>query len=158
MSAASQYKPKRRFRHELYSLAAVLAVPVAVSLVFPYSALSWRATEETRVERAPCAFASLSAEARDAAIAAARSAIRTTTDEMRSLRTDLSIAAIPDEDLGAISDISWRPRVGVSPIERLAEPILPASSAAPAPRRISRDGDDSLPLQFSREELLETDF
>ena len=37
-----RYPPKRRLVNEVYSLAAVLWIPAAVALVFPFSAFTFR--------------------------------------------------------------------------------------------------------------------
>lgn len=155
MSAEGTYRPKRRIRHEVYSLLAVLAVPLAVAFVFPYQALSWKAQPDVSQSRAPCAFVHLSADERENAIAAARSAIRTTPDQMRSLRADLSMAAVPDEDLSAVSDVSARARLDYDRPERFQTPVFPSSFAAPPPVRLGRDAKpDAASSAFTRNDML----
>ena len=156
-SERQSYRPKRHLRNELYSLALVLAAPVGVVAVFPCSALSFRPAHSDAAEtvpRARCSFIALTQEQADAAVQAARAAIRTSHEGISALRADLSISAIPSER-GGVADVTER--FGVAPMADAVydAPPMPPTLAAPPPEKITPEPAGAGPADaFSREDLL----
>lgn len=155
--AHQSYRPKRHLRNEIYSLALVLAAPIGVVAVFPCAALSFHPVRDAAPEAAPyaaCSFIALTQEQADAAVQAARAAIRTSHEGISALRADLSISAIPPER-GGVADVTER--FGVTPMADAAydPPPLPRTMAAPKPGKIAQEPTDAAPKDaFSRDDLL----
>lgn len=155
MTPRPQYKPKRHIRHEVYSLLAVLAAPVVLAFVFPYSAIGFRSEAPKSAARPTCSFVTLSPDETDAAIAAARAAIKTSSTAIGRIRADLSLSAIPEEASIAVADISERHTVApVGTIEYRAM-LLPPTMAAPRPERIKAAAPPAPQPAFSRSTLIE---
>lgn len=151
-----QYRPKRHIRHEIYSLIAVLCAPFIIAIVFPYGAIGFRAADEKPAAPSLCAFVTLSEEETDAAIAAARSAIKTSSGSLARLRADLSLSSIPEESSLDVADISQRTSFPKPGIVTFDDPLLPATCAAPPPATIAPSGDKpAKSLPFPRLELLQ---
>lgn len=154
------YHPKRHLRNEIYSLALILVAPVGVIAVFPYASLSFvpaGIADEgiVPVRHSFCSFISLTDEQADAAVQAARSAIKTAHEGISALRADLSMSAIPAEH-DSVADLTERH--GIAPMGDAPYDVLPLppSNAAPQPERIIHDPDaDKPPLAFPRDEMLE---
>lgn len=155
MSERIQYRPKRHIRHEIYSLAAVMLPPVILAFVFPYAAVLFRPSQVTQMQTSSCAFVSLSDEETDAAIAAARSAIKTSSENSRRLLADLSLSSIPEELSIAVADISQRTGIGSPACAPYNSAMMPPSCAAAKPDRIdAASGEAPASLPFPRDELL----
>ena len=152
------YKPKRHLRHEIYSLVLVLSTPLAVLSVLPYAALSIQPEKQESSSppgRPFCSFVVLSDKQADAAVQAARSAIKTAREGISRMRANLSLSEIPEET-GCVSDPSERQ--GVAQITDVPYDVLPLpeSCAASQPFKIPFDASSTnLPSAFSREEMLE---
>lgn len=150
-------RPKRPLRYELYSLVAVLSVPVALLLAFPRAAVGFKAAPDVPRHPAGCAFVVLSEEEEQTALSNARAAWKVNAEGVRSLRADLSVEAMPDEAPHAVMSLDERTRApqakplayGISP--------MPPSLAAPRPVRISAPTDADEGLAFPRKQLLNID-
>lgn len=151
-------KPKRQWRYELYSLAAVLAVPLAVLFVFPYEAVGFTAAADEPPRTASCAFVTLTEDEESAALSAARAAWKVSAEGVRRMRADLSVDAMPEEVPRAVMDVSERTRAARASSVAYDELPMPSTRAAGAPVRIAAPAagrEDGLP--FSRKELLNID-
>ena len=151
------YRPKRHLRHEIYSLALVLAAPLGVMAIFPFASLSFHPAESSpsAVHRPACSFVVLTDEQADAAVQAARSAIKTSHEGISTLRADLSIFAVPAER-GGVADVGERQ--GVAPVGDVPYDVLPLpkSFAAPKPARTPSDpAANVIKPPCSRDDLLE---
>lgn len=148
-------KPRKALRYEFYSLVAVMSVPLALALCFPYAAIGFEPKAETRMPRAACAFVTLRPDEETDILAAARAAWKVSAGRVRRMRADLSLAEMPDDTAGAIADIVDRQRYPVSGPIRFDALPLPPSLAAPPPARIEADpiAAESA-LAFPRQELL----
>lgn len=152
------YRPKRHLRHEIISLALVLAAPVCVLAIFPFASLSFspQVPEEAAVAHRPaCSFVVLTDEQADAAVQAARAAIKTSHEGISTLRADLSIFAIPVES-GGVADVAERQ--GALPMSDAPFDVLPLppSLAAPPPTRFPSDPAAAVVHPaFSRDDMLE---
>lgn len=157
MDSHPAYRPKRHLRYEIYSLALVLIAPVGVLVVFPFASLSFHAAQEAKPvhRQSVCSFVALTEQQVDAAVEAARSAIKTAQDGISALRADLSISAIPAEN-GGVADVSERK--GAPPLADAkydALPIPPTLAAPPPVRILASPFDMESPPAFSRDDMLE---
>ena len=134
------YRPKRSVRHEIYSLAIVLIAPLLITCFFPYHALGWRASEHAAAPRTFCAFISLSEAESDAAIASARAAIRTAAERVNRVRADLTVADVPEAEIGETVAIDARAKPVAGGTVFAGEGPLPPSQAADFPARL-KSGD-----------------
>lgn len=156
---ASLTKPRRPLRYEFYSLAAVMAVPLALALCFPYDAVRRASVAEIPPARPACVFVTLTPDEESDILAAARAAWKVSSAGVRRLRADLSLAELPDDAASAVADIADRRRYPHPPAVRFADSPLPPTLAAPPPERIAADPavaeEDA--LAFPRKELLKID-
>ena len=88
-------RPMRGIRHEVFTLALVASVPVALALVFPYDALGFRPAPCAGAAQASCAFVALDAAEERAVLAAARTAWQVDSKSVAGLRIDLSSGDLP---------------------------------------------------------------
>ncbi len=152
-------KPRRPLRYELYSLASVLAIPVALCFIFPVEAIGFRAAPDPAVGApASCAFVVLTEEEAARAVSDARAAWRVDAAGVRRLRVDLSVVTMPEEPHGAVMKATERERI---PPPRILSPTtepLPPTRAAERPEKISAPDDSSDDgFAFPRKDLLKLD-
>jgi len=147
-------RPRRQLRHELYSLASVLAIPAAISLVFPYEAVKFEPAGGAARHKARCSFVELTEGDEAAALASARAAWKVGASSVRSLRADLSVAAMPEESAMPVMDVSERTRAAPAGAVGYDAPPMPRTMAAPAPRRISAEGGADDLSAFPRDEMM----
>ena len=148
-------RPMRGIRHEVFTLALVASVPVALALVFPYDALGFRPAPCAGAAQASCAFVALDAAEERAVLAAARTAWQVDSKSVAGLRIDLSSGDLPPAPVRTVE--LRRPVRGESAAAVPFEPdMLPPTFAAPAPRQIKPDAYTNAPA-FPREELLRID-
>lgn len=148
----------RRARSEALSLAAALALPAAVFLSFPYSALRF-VPSPAAAERPPsAAFVVLAPEEEARAMQRAKAAGRKGPADAAIRPSDLILNALPDDapaPLVRLADRARPPapgRIGWRP-----PPYLP-TCAAPDPAAIPAERDETPPTRgFTREDLLKTD-
>lgn len=150
-------RPRRQLRHELYSLASVLAIPAAVAFVFPYEAVNFEPSADPARDEARCSFVELTEGDEAAAMSSARAAWKVGASVVRSLRADLSVAAMPEESAKPVMDVSERTRVAGAAAVGYDAPPMPRTMAAPAPKRIPADADAGDGRAFPRVELLDLD-
>lgn len=148
-------KPMRSIRREVFALALMASVPVALALVFPYDALAFRPARDHGVPRATCAFVTLDEAEERAALAAARTAWQVDSKSVAGLGPDLSSGDLPPAPVRTVE--LRRPVRGESAAAVPFEPdMLPPTFAAPAPRKIEQETYIDEPA-FPREELLKID-
>ena len=159
MSARAVFRPKRRLRYEVYTLSAVLAVPVALALAFPYDTVSFTAAPDVPRPGAFCAFVSLSEEEEDLAMTASRTAWKVSAEDVRSLRPDLSMDSAPEEPIGSVTSLSGRTPLAPPTTLGACAPALPPTRAASEPFRIVGEPppDEDETLAFPRKEMLQID-
>ena len=148
-----RYPPKRRIVNEVYSLAAVLWIPAAVALVFPFSAFTFRPAPVSPSTRASCACIELSASESAAALASARAALKTGDGGMSGHYADLSIDALPVTPVGGIVEMPKSDAESRMPLTYFGVP-LPASMKANAPERLEKEVSEAKDA-FPRESLLD---
>ncbi len=152
-------RPLRRFRHELLSFALVSSVPVALALVFPYEALSFRVGGEKRETSPRCAFVTLAAEEERAALAAARASWQVDASGVVGVRADLSTGDLPPEPIRPVIPVRPSARGSADISANYVPNALPSSVGAPAAAQMKAEGEESRAgrMAFSREELLNID-
>ena len=145
-------------RSELASALVVMAVAVAVALIFPRDALVFRATPSASDRSASAAFVRLTAAEESRAIRKAKTSWQEGADDaVRNLRADVFFSELPKERFESVMSVEDR-RLSYEP-RRIGSPLPPflPSRRAEAPRRISADGKNEEPMPFSRAELLRID-
>ena len=157
---ASSPKPKRPLKNDLYSLAVVLIVPLSVMLAFPYSAIGFSAA---RREKSPasCAFVTLSGEAEEMAIEAARSAWKGGLAKGRDDLPELGLLAptLPKADFGPLVSMGDMPPPEAHRTVQYDSLPMPPSLAAKGAQKLSSPKsaeDDAMP--FPKGEMLKIDF
>lgn len=147
----------RSARSEALSLGVALALPVAVFLAFPYSALRF-VPMPTAAERPPfAAFVTLTPEQEARAMQRAKTAGRSDPSGVAIRPSDLILRTLPDDAPAPVVRISDRARppapkrIGWRP-----SPYLP-TCAAPAPAVLPSEQDEAPPFGFSKEQLLKLD-
>ena len=145
----------RSLRHELFSTTVVLALPVAIVLAFPRSAINFRANGMPLATPAPVAFVTLSEEESAAFLGSARTAWQADASTGQRMRMRLPLGELPDETVGPLLDVglATRHRDELEPVAYRPPPWRP-SLAAPPPVRIGPVAEDKTPLPFPRDELL----
>ena len=150
-------KPMRSVGRELFSLALMASVPVAIALVFPYEAMNFRA-ERGGESRAACAFVTLGEEEERAALASARTAWQVDSRSVRRLRVDLSSGELPSAPVRPVLPSRPQRGEGAASETTYVPNALPPTVAAPAPTVIAPDtAAPAAKPAFSRDELLKID-
>ena len=147
----------RSVRSEIASVLTVLAVPVLIACALPYEALRFRASETPPRRTFVAAIVRLSPQAELQAMKTAKTSWRG-SDGARSLRADLFVAELPDDEGSRpVMSAGERARLPDPPVADCGwTPFLP-SRKAPPPRKIAPDAAADAGLTFSREELLKID-
>ena len=153
MSEFRRYRPKRRMTSEIYSLALILWLPVAVALVFPFGAIGFSASDGSAVRRGSCRFVELTAAESAAAIETARSALKTAGGGVRGLYADLSVDAVPVDQISGVASSEMLPPKDPAPVPYSGFPLPPTLSAVKAPR-IEPDGSGDGSV-FGRNDMLD---
>ena len=154
MSGARRYGCCRSLRSELARLVPVLAMPLAIMCVFPRRSVGFVAAKSPEPRAPSCAFVRLTEAEEAALLAASRSAWRVDPGDVRTLRTDLSIDALPDGPV--VPMMAERP--ASAPVPRAltwVSSLLPPGCGAAAPARIPVETPGERGAEaFPREELL----
>ena len=143
----------RSWRSETVTMAMVLAVPACIAVIFPYDALSFRASEKPVCRPPFAAFVSLDASGERRALTAAKSSWRGGSDSRR-MRADLSFGVLPNDDTAVeLLPIDSRSRAPQArPVACGMPPFLPSRAAGKAVKIAADAEADDLP--FPRRELL----
>lgn len=138
----------RSVRSELLGLSVIAAMPVAIMLVFPYSAVGFKARTPPP-HAASVAFVELDESAEAEALNSARTLWRMESSASRRLRARLPLAGLPDDEPGIklqlpVVDSStapqgpayragaWCPSTAVRRLVQLpASPVKPRTPAFP---------------------------
>lgn len=157
MSERLKFRPRKHLRYELYSLTAIVSIPIALVAAFPYSSVAFTASESRPAPAPRCAFVELTEEEEASALAAARAAWKVSAEGVRRMRLDLSIESAPEDPVTSVSDIRDRARPPSAPTVRLDAPALPPTMAAPPPAQIAPWSGEDDGGAFPRRELLQID-
>jgi hypothetical protein len=148
-----RYPPKRRLANELYSLATILWIPVAVALVFPFGAFTFRPAAIPPAPPASCAFVELTAAESAAALASARAALKTGDGGISRHYADLSIDALPITLVGGVAEMPMTDAASRAPLAYMGVP-LPVTMKADRPKRLVKEPSEDKDA-FPRESLLD---
>lgn len=143
----------RSVRSELSGLLTVLAIPLGIAAVFPYSALRFEPAAVTAPERPFAAFTELTPEAEREALKAAKTSGRAAAGGMRNLRADLFLAELPDDRPEPVAAVGARTRPAAPPAVPYGTPAYRPSLAAPPPAVIAPVKAPEAPV-FSKAEML----
>lgn len=148
----------RSLSRELMSVLTVVALSVAVVLVFPFDAVGFRPQRAPVSQSASAAFVSMTAEEQVAAMRSARTAWQVDSVGVRRLRADLSVGELPEDPSTSSLKVGLKPvRVGLQPVGYGLQ-AYPCTQAAPAAAPIAKPKDEpETRPAFSREELLKLD-
>ena len=150
----------RSTRSECLSLVTALALPAAVFLVFPYSALLRFVPVPAPTECPPfAAFATLTPEQEARAMQRAKTSVRRETANAAIRPSDLILRELPDDAPAPIVRISSRLRPpAAARVAWRPPPYLPSQAAPPPPAIVSeKDAAAPPPAVFPKESLLKMD-
>lgn len=157
---ASRAKPKRPLKNDLYSLAAVMAVPFAVMLAFPYSAVGFSAATRS-LRPAGCAFVILDADMEERAVEAARSAWKGVSARELDESAELGLLSptLPEYDFGPLVSMDDMIPGGTRRSEKYDGLPMPPSMAAKKPQKLlpAKSAEDDA-LAFPKGEMLKMEF
>ena len=142
-------------RRAAATMLTTLALPVAVVMSFPYSAVSFRAAEERTSPAPSVALISLSPEEEDLAIRATKGIWRGEVSAAERVRTWLPLVELPEDEEGPIMDMNFTLPAGRRKLIAYRPPPLMPSMAAPAVAPLGVEPQTSSQTTFSRKELLE---
>ena len=141
---------------ELVSVLTVMAVPAAIALVFPYSALGFRAVAPKRPPEVTAALVRLSAEGERSAVQSAKNSWRGEDGNVRHLRAEMSFGELPEPPRTSVLSVEERSRRPVPPVATGGiPPYLPSLEAAPPETIGAEKAAPELP--FAKEEFLRID-
>lgn len=148
-------KPRRRLRSELLSLMPILALSLALALLFPYKAIGFREAAPHPRTSPSCKVVELGEGVEERALDLVRAAFAVKSDRFQSMGEDLLLALLPEEALAPILSPSDRPPL--APPAAIPHEVIPMppSLAADDPEPIPEDGPSRPAVAtFPREELL----
>lgn len=139
---------------ELATLATVLAVPMAICLVFPYEALHFKASSGRSEAGPSLAIVQLSSAEERKAIRVARMSLRGDDESVRRLHADIYLEELPEDPVSSVLSVEERHLAAPPPVVECGlMPFLP-SQAAPPPARIAPGEASGADLAFPRQEML----
>ena len=144
---------KKSLRSEILSIVAVLGMPAAIVLTFPFSAVKFNAASEKTSISPSVAFVQLSPDEEAAALRAAKGSGSSGAGGVKNLRAELYFGDLPaskNEPALDFSDRHTKQRIFNS--ETWPPPFMP-SQAAQKPIKILPEKEAPEPETFSREEL-----
>ena len=151
-------KPRRPLRNELLSLLPILALPLAVGLLFPYEAVGFRGTSARRGTPPSCTFVELGEGVEERALDLVRAAFSVKPELFRSMREDLLLSPLPEEAAAPILTPDDRRPPAPSRVVVYDVLPMPPTLAASDPEPVAEDGPARPePPAFPREELLKID-
>lgn len=143
----------KRVVYEVFTFAAVFALPAAFFLAFPSGAVWFDASRHPPARRFTCSFVNLSQQEFLQAIAATRTSWTMDDGAARRLKGSLHLGELPEEEPFDAPDIPIRASKTRKTAYRL--PSLPPTLGAPPPERIGSEVREEVKnAAFSREEML----
>lgn len=150
-------RPRRPLRNELLSLSLVLLLPIALATLFPYRALMMQGQAGPLPTPPSCVFVELGPGAEARAFDVVQSVFSVDSGQVRSLREDLLLSPLPEEEAMPLLGPSDRSQLPPMPPLAYEAALLPPSLAAAGPECLdSVASPPALPV-FPREELLKID-
>lgn len=157
--SALRFRPRRRLRSELLPISIVLAIPIALVWIFPYSALSPvpRNSDGIRADKTLYAFVALDENEEALAMTAARTAWHVNSEGVKKLRIEMFADDLPDDASGVVVGVDQRvrfSRCGGIPYEPTE---LPSDLRATAPAVLAKPKPSVKLEPFPMEEMLKLD-
>ena len=153
-------KPRRRLRNEILPLFGVLATPLLLAWIFPYSALSPATSQSASDGGAPAttfSFVELTKEEEARAIAAARTAWHINSEDVRSLRIEMFADDLPMKAYRPVAGVEDRTRTAHDGDLPYVPAYLPSDLRAGSPVVLENPEPPVKPVAFPREEMLKLD-
>lgn len=144
-------KSSQRF---IVSLMMSLALPVAVVISFPYSAVGFKAANYQSPGEPAAKLISLTAEQEISAVRKAKSIWRGELSAAERARTWLTLGELPEDDEGPIIDSQFSPPPSPVMMSFQPPPLMPSRAAA-AVLKMAAEPPATAKMAFPREELLE---
>ena len=155
--SSRRYRSRRSVRSEILPIAVVLAIPLLLAWIFPYSALSplARQTDGAMGPTRPFyAIVALNADEEAMALAAARTAWHVNSEGVKRLRIEMFADDLPEDASGPVVEIDQRTRARGSNAIPYKPVFLPSDFRAPAPVVLPKPENPPKPQPFPKEELL----
>lgn len=147
----------RSLLHEITTVTVVLSVSGATVGVLPFEALRFRPQPDAPLREPFAAFVELTDEEELVALGTAKASWQGNTRDIRSLRIDLSVGELPDDEATSVRDICEVPAPSALAPEPYGPPPYPASVAAPRTQPLGPQEEVTAEPAFSRKELLKID-
>lgn len=151
-------RPLKRVKHEIFALALVAAVPLAIISAFPFDAFFSRPAPNGDEMRLTCAFVALTDDEERAALSRARTSWQVNALGERHKYVEISTSELPPAPVRPVMTERPSRPVAMAATEYIPD-VLPPTVAAPAPAKIKLEADTTSfgKAAFSREELLKID-
>ena len=148
----------RDFRHEFLSLLTVLAVPAAIALVFPYSAIGFKPRTSAVRGSPSAAFVVITPAEQEQAMRSAKSSWQGDAGGVRRLRVDLSVGVLPENETSISADVGAEPsRSAATRVDYVPAAYPPSRAALPAGRLPKAETETAREPAFPKSELLKID-
>lgn len=148
-----RYRPKRRLRSEIFPLAVIMSLPVALWSVFPSGVIGFKPVERPRTEAMYNAFVSLGVDREAQLLAAARTAWQSDSSSRRGVRAELLKCWSSDADR-VISGIRPSVRASADSVVSYESDFIPSGLAAEAPAILPPDRETVPEPAFPESDLL----
>lgn len=157
--SAQRFRPRRRLRSEVPPISIVLAIPLVLVWVFPYSALSPvpMVSAGLKPDKTLYAFVELDEGEEAKAMAAARTAWHVNSEGVKKLRIEMFADDLPDDAAGVVVDVGQRTRISRGSVIPYEPTEFPSDLRAPAPIVFDKPAPPVKPQPFPREEMLKLD-
>ena len=142
-----------RTKHEILSILMVIALPVAMTAVFPYEAIGFRARKTAAPAGVHAAFVLLSDDEEAAALKSARASWRVSVSDIRA--AELQIETLPERPISAVLGFEDRaPSVSRKTFSYELPPYKPSSAALRGVKMSSSSAELRNMPPFPKSELL----
>lgn len=151
-------KPLKRVKHEIFALALVAAVPLAIIGAFPFDAFFSRPAPNGDEPSLTCAFVTLTEDEERAALSKARTSWQVNALGEKYMHVEIATSELPPAPVRPVV-MERPPRHVIMAVPEYVPDVLPPTVAAPAAEKIKVEADTSSSNKaaFSREELLKID-
>ena len=144
----------KRVVYEIFTFAAVFALPAVLFLAFPPGAVGFRAAPHPPARTFSCSFVNLSQQEVQQAIAATRTSWAIDDSGAHRFKGRLHLGELPDEEPFDAPAVPIRASEARRPGYRLT--LLPPTLGAPPPVRIGGEKEkEAKKPAFSREQMLQ---
>lgn len=149
-----RYRPKRRLRSEIFPLAVIMSLPLALYFAFPSGAVGFSPRRQPSVDRTYNAFVSLDAARESELLAAARSSWQSDPSSRREVRANLLDFGSGFESVPVASGIRPSVRIRPDPVIDYESDLLPEGVAAEALKKLTPEKERAPEPAFPESDLL----